>query len=87
MVTDNNTRLIADIGGTNARFALLLAGSDAPSRERVLACADYPDPATAIEAYLAGAEAPRPREAAIALATPITGDRVKMTNHVWAFSL
>ncbi|MDQ2696653.1 MAG: glucokinase [Pseudomonadota bacterium] len=79
-------RLIADIGGTNARFALV-GGDGAPHSEQVLACAAYPDPAAAMEHYLSQAGGPRPRQAAIAVATPITGDRVKMTNHVWSFSL
>jgi glucokinase len=81
-------RLIADIGGTNARFALL----DGSQRhdELVLACADYPDLVAATEHYLnsvgAVAGRQRPLEAAIAIAGPITGDIVRMTNHVWQFS-
>jgi glucokinase len=82
-------RLIADIGGTNARFALLETATQWRD-ERVFACADYPDLVTAIEHYLAlvDANAPgrRPREAALAIAGPITGDVVSMTNHVWQFS-
>jgi len=30
---------------------------------------------------------PRPRQGAIAVASPITGDAVRMTNHSWAFSI
>ncbi len=81
-------RLIADIGGTNARFALLDGG--AWRDEIVLACADYPDIVSAIEHYLAQVDAAsgaaRPVEAALAIAGPITGDIVRMTNHVWQFS-
>jgi glucokinase len=81
-------RLIADIGGTNARFALL---EDSTRRdERVLACADYPDLATATQHYLglvsADTGARRPVEAAMAIASRITGDAIHMTNHVWQFS-
>ena len=43
-------RLIADIGGTNARFALL-EGQERRD-EQVLACADYPDLVSAVEHYL-----------------------------------
>jgi glucokinase len=79
-------QLIADIGGTNARFALV--GSDeTPRDERVLPGADYPDIVSAIEAYLALVRGPRPVQAAFAIANPITGDRVKMTNHSWEFSI
>ena len=89
MVDRSNTpRLIADIGGTNARFALLDGGSW--HDEIVLRCADYPDIVSAIEDYLqkvgAGSGAARPAEAALAIAGPITGDIVRMTNHPWQFS-
>lgn len=81
-------RLIADIGGTNARFALVSNGG--PEAEVVLACADYPDIISAVEYYLltvgALAGPRRPVEAALAIAGPITGDIVRMTNHVWQFS-
>jgi glucokinase len=81
-------RLIADIGGTNARFALLRGAQT--SAERVLACADFPDIVAAAEHYLAsaGAAAPgeRPLHAAMAIAGPVTGDLIRMTNHVWQFS-
>ncbi len=80
-------RMIADIGGTNARFALL----DGMERrdEIVLACADYPDLVSAAEEYLkqvGAAKNSRPAEAALAIAGPVTGDIVRMTNHVWEFS-
>src|SRR5262245_51845443 len=82
--TTGSSRLIADIGGTNARFALL----DGAQRrdEVVLACADYPDLVAAVEHYLLTVGAQRPAEAAMAIAGPITGDIVRMTNHVWQFS-
>lgn len=81
-------RLLADIGGTNARFALLQA--DDIRDEAVLACADYPDIVAAVEFYLrsvgASAAGQRPQEAAMAIAGPITGDLIRMTNHPWQFS-
>ena len=81
-------RLIADIGGTNARFALL--DGRTWHDEIVLRCADYPDIVSAIEDYLqkvgAASGPARPLEAALAIAGPITGDIVRMTNHVWQFS-
>ena len=81
-------RLLADIGGTNARFALLQAGDIRD--EQVLACADYPDIVAAVEFYLRGVGATtagrRPQDAAMAIAGPITGDLIRMTNHPWQFS-
>jgi glucokinase len=78
-------RLVADVGGTNARFALL-DHEGRPSAVRVLPCERYPDIAVAIEAYLAESGSARPDEAAIAIANPVTGDLVTMTNHHWSFS-
>lgn len=84
---DSFPRLVGDIGGTNARFALILHPGGALAHERILAAADYPSLRAAIDAYLAAADTPRPRWAAIGIATPVTGDDVRMTNHHWSFSI
>ena len=76
------SRLLADIGGTNARFALQQGGVIGPVT--VLACADYPTLQSAIRHYLADRQV---QDAGIAIATPITGDAVRMTNHHWQFSI
>jgi len=85
---DRSPRLIADIGGTNARFALL--NGDDVDDEQVLACDDYPTLVAAVDHYLEQVNAKsgprRPKEAAMAIAGPITGDHIRMTNHVWQFS-
>lgn len=79
-------RLLADIGGTNARFALQRPGR-APTRYRILATADHPGPRAAISHYLGlFRDAPRPMEAAIAIAGPVTGDAIHLTNTTWSFS-
>lgn len=79
-------RLLADVGGTNARFAWQ-ADAGAPLTDvRVLPAADFPTLQAAMHAYLAGLGHGRPAMAAIAIANPITGDQVRMTNHHWAFS-
>ena len=79
--------LVADIGGTNARFALLGARG-APTRLRVLACDDYASLGDAIKAYLAAVSPKtRPERAAIAVASPVTGDKITLTNRKsWSFS-
>jgi len=81
--------LIGDIGGTNARFALVTPGAFAPHDILALPCADYPGLVEAVNDYLARVEAVgerAPREACLAFACPIRGDRVTMTNNHWAFS-
>ena len=66
-------RLIADIGGTNARFALL-HGSEIGQVQGLLVD-DYETPADAIAAYLGALpQAERPVEAAFGAAGPVTGD-------------
>jgi glucokinase len=78
--------LIGDIGATNARFALVGPGK-AISRTRVLATGDYPDIASAIAGYLAAEANGQPDQAILAVASPVTGDRVTMTNSPWTFSI
>ena len=79
-------RLIADIGGTNARFALL--GKEGEITDKlVLKCAQYPDFISAYKTYIQHVNNPKITEAAIAIANPIYGDTVKMTNHNWEFSI
>ena len=77
-------RLLADIGGTNARFALE-HGPGAIDGVQTLACAAYPRLEDAVRAYL-GAHGAIVRHAVIAIANPVTGDTIKMTNHDWTFS-
>ncbi|MCK9383959.1 MAG: glucokinase [Nevskia sp.] len=78
--------LLADIGATNARFALENAQGGVHSIE-VFKCADFAGIVDVLRAYLARISGPRPRHAAIAIANPIDGDHVKMTNRNWQFSI
>ena len=79
------TRLVGDVGGTNARFALLSA--QGLSDIRVLACADHATFADALHSYLADVGAAGVRHVAIGIANPVYGDHIRMTNHHWAFSI
>ena len=80
-------RLIADIGGTNVRFALVPAGSKSPQRERTLLCSDFPGLEQAARHYLDAEELGALSEAAVDVATAVTGDVVKLTNSPWVFSI
>jgi glucokinase len=79
--------LVGDIGATNARFALVQPnGATTPPRAYVLD--DYPSLTDAIDAYLTDEAPPvRPKQAVLAVACPVTGDRVALTNHSWTFSI
>ncbi|MDE2174130.1 MAG: glucokinase [Betaproteobacteria bacterium] len=79
------TRLVGDIGGTNARFALQTA--QGLSDIRVLPTADYARFADALLAYLAAVGATAVRHVAIGIANPVYGDQIRMTNHHWSFSI
>ncbi len=83
-------RLLADIGGTNARFALETGPGRFEAIE-VLSCQEHATLADAIRRYLALPQVAGAgggiRHAAIAIANPVTGDQVRMTNHHWAFSI
>lgn len=83
--------LVADIGGTNARFGLVRGPDDVVHDVQSVRCAEFASPEAAARAYLetVGARdgtAPRPQLAAFALASAIDGDTVKMTNSAWTVS-
>lgn len=84
---EHQPRLVGDIGGTNARFAIVAAPGAQPAHVRTLPCADYDGPQEAIRDYLALEGLAVPPFAAFGIANPITGDQVSMTNHHWAFSV
>jgi glucokinase len=79
-------RLLADIGGTNARFAL----ERAPGRithVATLACDAHPRFVDAVRAYLRRHPDADVRHAVVAIANPVEGDFIRMTNHHWQFSI
>jgi len=80
-------RLVGDIGGTHARFALIGDRSADPQHQSTLRCADHEDLAAAVESYLDAIGRPRVMEAALAVATPVLGDSLKFTNNDWRFSI
>lgn len=78
-------RLIADIGGTHARFALSDGSGGGDVRDVVvMAVADHAGPAEAARAYLGDRTV---EEAVFAVALPVAADRVKLTNADWDFSI
>ena len=81
--------LLADVGGTNVRFAL----ADAAAREPLLATtirryrvADFAGFTDAALRYLED-EAARPAHAVFAFAGPVEDDEVRLTNHPWRIVL
>ena len=83
----DSPRLLADVGGTNARFAWQAAAGAPLQDVRTLPCAGHDSLEAAMRAYLAETAHPVPVLAAVGIANPVTGDRVQMTNHHWSFSI
>ena len=81
------TEIVAvDIGGTHARFALAEVERGrvvALGREVVLRTAEHASLQTAWEAFAAEAGRPLPRAAGIAVACPIQGEVLQLTNNPW----
>ena len=75
--------LVGDIGGTNARFALIAEREGPVLPFASVATADFPDIEAAIEASVLSHTQLRPRSAVIDLAGPVKGDAVKITNAHW----
>jgi len=84
--------LVADIGGTNARFGWVGSADLEVERVCTLRVADHPGPADAVRSYLAQLQAglgdgfQLPRKAAFAVATATHDDRIGFTNSHWTFS-
>jgi glucokinase len=76
--------LVADIGGTNARFGWI-AQSGAPlAGVETLLCVDYPRPEDAALDYLTRFQGGgRPAHVAIAIATAVSAGPIKVTNSHW----
>lgn len=82
-----DTRLLADIGGTNARFAWQEGPAGPLLGTLTLACADFATLDDAIQAYLDQVGRGRPQRCAMGVAMPVTGDVLRMTNNHWQFSI
>jgi glucokinase len=81
------TWLVGDVGATNARFGLV-SPDGAVLHSNIYACADFAEIGDAIDAYLATrGNLAMPRLGALAIAAPIAGDQIRMTNHPWSFSI
>ncbi|MFN4115991.1 MAG: glucokinase, partial [Inhella sp.] len=85
--------LVADIGGSNARFGWVPQPGGQPLHVRTLAVAEYPELLDAVRAYLGGlshaglvAGQAQPHSAAFAVATAAHQDRIEFTNSSWCFS-
>ncbi|MCF3640485.1 glucokinase [Rhizobium sp. TRM95111] len=75
--------LVGDIGGTNARFALLIDAMAEPKQFPIVQTADFANIDDALQAAILDKSSIQPRAAILALAGPIQGDEVPLTNCDW----
>jgi glucokinase len=83
-------RLVADIGGTNVRFALLSPAGEVMGDIDHRRCSDFPDVESAAAEFLRSRGSSPPSVAAFAVAAPVNAygdqDLVPMTNSSWTLS-
>ena len=75
--------LIGDIGGTNARFAILVDAYAEPKSFPIIATADFETIDAAIQAGVLDRTSVQPKTAILAVAGPIDGDEIDLTNCDW----
>lgn len=76
--------LVADIGGTNARFAIADLATLELTHISQAPCARHGTLETALLDYLGNLDV-RPEQAALAVAAPVSGEDIRLTNSPWSF--
>ncbi len=82
----NDFALVGDIGGTNARFALVKKGTVKLEFIKVLACADYENFNHAVSHYYQLIKQLPAQIACVSFACPIA-ENIEMTNNHWQFNV
>lgn len=83
---NKSVHLVADIGGTNARFAYVIPGSDELLGIKIFPCADFPLFIDAIRAYMDQSDFEFVDKICLAVAGPVESDWIDLPNNHWAFS-
>ena len=83
---DSTWALVADVGGTNIRLAL--ASDECFRHQKTWLCSKFETINDALKAYVESIDSgSTPSRASIAVAGPVTGDLVDITNQSWSFSI
>lgn len=88
-LAESGAYVLADIGGTNARFAYVTASDATLQCVHSYACSEYGRFEDALRAYFQRLEqsaAPRPVRVCLAVAAAVHGEVIKLTNSPWQFS-
>ncbi len=86
VVLSSSLYVVADIGGTNARFALVKEGSSQLHAIEKFRCADFPFFIDAVRAYLSRGHVSTVAGICLAVAGPVEQDWIDLPNNHWAFS-
>lgn len=77
--------LIADVGATSSRCAVLAPGATTAAQIQVFRNDDHAGLAALLAEFLAGID-DRPESMALAVAAPVHGNDIRMCNRSWSFS-
>ncbi len=77
--------LIADIGGTNARFAILKDSLSAPAEFPVTDTAGFSSLTEAIQSVVLDKTSLHPKSAILGVAAMVSSDEIELTNRGWRF--
>ena len=83
---ESGIQIVADIGGTNARFAYIRPGDDTLHGIEIFPCADFALLADAIQAYMEREHVKPADRICLAVAGPVSSDWIDLPNNHWAFS-
>jgi glucokinase len=75
--------LIGDIGGTNARFSIVLDANSEMSDPQIVQTAGFNTIDEAIQAAVLDRSSVRPNSAVLAVAGPVDSDEIRLTNCPW----
>jgi glucokinase len=75
--------LIGDVGGTNARFAMLVDAYSEPKEFPIVKVAEFANIDDAIQAAILDTTSLHPRSTVLAVAGPVDGDEIALTNCPW----
>ncbi len=75
--------LIGDIGGTNARFSIVLDANAEAGEPKIVKTADFATIDEAIQSAVLDHSSVRPNSAVLAVAGPVDGDEIDLTNCSW----
>lgn len=79
-------QIVADIGGTNARFAWVAPDDDQLRGIEIFPCADFAFLPDAIRAYIGRGHVEGVDHVCLAVAGPVESDWIDLPNNHWAFS-